>query len=143
MSRGLLKSLRSKSAIRRKNLEFVQTHISCVYCTNFVVNLHQVHSLLHDYPLACMLDFCKENFILSAFLEIELQAPYEIKNDRFSPFVHQPETCTIVLCLSLSLSVDASPCHRVRHRMFIFGIHMHTCPVCMHIKYLVILTCIF
>ena len=27
----------------------------------------------------------------------------------------------------------------VRHRNFIFGIHMHTCPPYMHIKYLVIL----
>ena len=35
------------------------------------------------------------------------------------------------------------PWHRVRHRNFIFGIHVHIYPPCMHIKYLVILTCSF
>ena len=42
--------------------------------------------------------------------------------------------------LSSSSSVHTSPCHRVRHRNFIFGTHMHICPPHMHIKYLVILT---
>ena len=32
------------------------------------------------------------------------------------------------------------PRHRVRHRNFIFGIHVHICPPYMHIKNLVILT---
>ena len=32
---------------------------------------------------------------------------------------------------------------RVRHRNFIFCIHMHICPLYVHIKYLVILTCSF
>ena len=52
--------------------------------------------------------------------------------------------CVSLLALSLALllvlSVHTSPCHRVRHRNFIFGTHMHICPPYMHIKYLVILT---
>ena len=40
-----------------------------------------------------------------------------------------------------ALSVHSSPLHMVRHRNFIFGIHMHIGPQYMHIKYLVILTC--
>ena len=35
------------------------------------------------------------------------------------------------------------PWHRVRHRNFIFDIHMHVYPPFMHIKYLMILTCSF
>ena len=53
------------------------------------------------------------------------------------------EPYTIMLCplaLALALSVHTSPWHRVRHRNFIFGIHMHICPPCMHIKHFVILT---
>ena len=52
---------------------------------------------------------------------------------------------TIMLCpssLALASSVH-TPQHRVRHRSFIFGIHMHICPPYTHIKYLVILTCSF
>ena len=56
------------------------------------------------------------------------------------------ELYTIVLCPSswalALLSVHTSPSHRIRHRNFIFGTHMHLCPPHMHIKYLVILTCI-
>ena len=33
--------------------------------------------------------------------------------------------------------------HRVRHRIFIFSIHVHICPPHVHNKYLVILTCSF
>ena len=36
---------------------------------------------------------------------------------------------------SASASVHTSPWHMVRHRNFILGTHMHTCPPCMHIKY--------
>ena len=58
---------------------------------------------------------------------------------------------TVMLCPSsfallsslASSSVHTSPWHRVRHRNFIFGIHMHICPTCVHIKYLVIVTCSF
>ena len=42
----------------------------------------------------------------------------------------------IIVCAHL-------PCHRVRHRNFIFGIQMDICPPYMHIKYLVFLTCNF
>ena len=35
------------------------------------------------------------------------------------------------------------PWHMVRHRNIIFSIHMHTCPPCMHTKYLVILSVSF
>ena len=55
--------------------------------------------------------------------------------------------CTIMLCpsslASPLVSVHTSPCHRVRHRDFIFSIHMYTCPPYMHIKYFVILICSF
>ena len=40
-------------------------------------------------------------------------------------------------------SVHTSPWHRVRHRNFTFGTHVHICPPYMHIKYLVILMCSF
>ena len=61
------------------------------------------------------------------------------------------EPYAIMNCLSSSLlasalvlsSMHISPWHRVRHRNFIFDIHMHICPPYMHIKYLVILTCSF
>ena len=58
------------------------------------------------------------------------------------------EPYTIMHCLSslvsMSLSsVHTSPWHRVRHGNLIFGIYVHTCPPCMHIKYFVILTCSF
>ena len=45
--------------------------------------------------------------------------------------------------VSVLASVHTFPWHRVRHRNFLFGIHMHICPQYMHIKYLVVLTCIF
>ena len=45
--------------------------------------------------------------------------------------------------LASSSSVHTSPWHMVRHRNFIFGIHMHRCPPNMNIKYLMILTCSF
>ena len=56
------------------------------------------------------------------------------------------EPCTIFFLLnclsSLALVfVHTSPWHRVRHRNFTFGVHMHICPLYKHIKYLVILTC--
>ena len=57
-----------------------------------------------------------------------------------------PSSLALVSSLALSslaLSVHTSPCHRVRHRNFIFGIHMHICPPYVHIKYVVILTCSF
>ena len=47
--------------------------------------------------------------------------------------------CCPLLALVLVSSVHLSPCNRIRHRNFIFGIHMHTCPSYKHIKYLVIL----
>ena len=52
------------------------------------------------------------------------------------------EPYTMMLCPSslASSSVHTSPWHMVRHRNFIFGIHVHICPPYMHIKYLVILT---
>ena len=65
------------------------------------------------------------------------------------------EPYTIMLCPSSSLvsltCIDIGigiicahlPQHRVIHRNFIFGTHMHTYPPYMHIKYLVILTCSF
>ena len=60
------------------------------------------------------------------------------------------EPYTIMLCpsslASSSSSVHTSPWHMVRHRNFIFGIHMHIFPPpppYVHIKYLVILTCSF
>ena len=40
-------------------------------------------------------------------------------------------------------SVHTSPWHRVRHRNFIFIIHMYLCLPYIHINYLVIVTCIF
>ena len=48
-----------------------------------------------------------------------------------------------LVSLVLVSSVHTSPWHRVRHRNVIFGMHMHTCPPHIHIKYLVILTCRF
>ena len=61
------------------------------------------------------------------------------------------EPYTVMLCPSLASSalvssassVHTSPWHMVRHRNFIFGIHMHICPPHVQIKYLVILTCSF
>ena len=53
--------------------------------------------------------------------------------------VHHHPALASVLALALA-SVNTSPWHRVRHRNFIFGTHMHICPPYMHIKYLVILT---
>ena len=44
---------------------------------------------------------------------------------------------------SVLSSVHSSTWHRVIHRYFIFGTHMHICPPYMHIKYLVILTQVF
>ena len=57
----------------------------------------------------------------------------------------QKEPYTIMLCpLSLALpSVHTSPQYKVRHRNFIFGIHMYIFPTHMHVKHLVILTCNF
>ena len=43
---------------------------------------------------------------------------------------------TFVVCVQ-------SSSHMVRHRKFINGVKMYTCPLYMHIKYLVILTCSF
>ena len=76
---------------------------------------------------------------------------YILKCDVFGSFgLSTKEPYTIMLCASWSLasvlalaSVHASPCYRLRHRNFIFGIHMHTYSLHMHIKYLVILTCSF
>ena len=56
------------------------------------------------------------------------------------------EPYTIMLCRWChwhASSVHTSPSHKVRHRNFIFGTHIHICPPYMHIKYLVILACIF
>ena len=59
------------------------------------------------------------------------------------------EPYTIILCASTSwvslvsslVSVHTFPCHRIRHRNFIFDILMYMCPPYMHIRYLVILIC--
>ena len=50
---------------------------------------------------------------------------------------------SLLLASSLASSVHTSPWHKVRHRNFIFDIHMHMYTPCMHIKYLMILTCSF
>ena len=57
-----------------------------------------------------------------------------------------PSSLALVLSVLVSLassSVHTSPCHRIRLRNYIFGIHTHICPPYKHIKYLVIMTCIF
>ena len=46
-----------------------------------------------------------------------------------------------LVSLAFTSSVHTSPCHRARHRNFIFGVQIHIYPPHMHIKYLVILTC--
>ena len=51
--------------------------------------------------------------------------------------------CVSLLALVLVLTVQTSPIHRIIHRSFIFGTHVHLCPSYMYIKYLVILTCSF
>ena len=68
------------------------------------------------------------------------------------------EAYTIMLCPSWAIIVGVvlhrcwhrhchhlctPPQHMVRHRNFIFGIHMHICPLYVHIEYLMILTCSF
>ena len=53
---------------------------------------------------------------------------------------------TIMPCPSLALAssnVHTSTCYRIRHRSFIFGIHMHLGPSYMHMKNWVILSCSF
>ena len=42
--------------------------------------------------------------------------------------------------LASASSVHTSPWHMVRHRNFVFGLHVHICPLYMHNKYLMILT---
>ena len=39
-----------------------------------------------------------------------------------------------------SACVHSPPSHRIKDRNFIFGMNMHMCPLCMHIKYSVTLT---
>ena len=63
-------------------------------------------------------------------------------------FINQRALYMVLVSSSLALSSLASSMHtslwcRLRHRNFIFGIHMHICPPFMHIKYLVILACSF
>ena len=69
---------------------------------------------------------------------------YQPKSPVQSCFVrHHRWHCPLLALVLALLSVHTSPCHRVRHRNFIFDIHMHMCPPYMHIRYLVILTCSF
>ena len=63
---------------------------------------------------------------------------YQPKSLIQSCFVHHhPVSALALVC------VHSSPWHRVRHRSFMFGTHMHLCPSHTHIKYLAILTCSF
>ena len=66
---------------------------------------------------------------------------YQPKSLIQSCFVHHCRWhCPALVSVS---SVHISPWHMVRHRNLILGTHMHICPPCMHIKYLMILTCSF
>ena len=61
-------------------------------------------------------------------------------------FINQSlvQSCFVHHALSLALSLSVhTPWHRVRHRSFVFCIHMHIYSSCMYIRYLVILTCSF
>ena len=59
-----------------------------------------------------------------------------------------PSCIVVVRCRhhpasALWASVHSPPSNRIQDRNFIFSMNMHMCPQYMHIKYLVILTCIF
>ena len=65
---------------------------------------------------------------------------YQPKSLIQSCFVHR---CHWPALAAVSSSVHTSPWHRVRHRNFILGTHMHIRLPYMQIKYLMILTCSF
>ena len=60
-------------------------------------------------------------------------------------FVYQPKSLynhalSIIVNISVGVAVSSPPGHMDRHRNFVFGVNMYTCPLYIHIKYLVILT---
>ena len=88
----------------------------------------------HIRGVAFQKDDCKGVLLYDIFgsFGLSTKEPYTIMNYLSS------------LSLALaSSSVHTSPWHRVRHRNFIFGIHIHIYPPYMHIKCLVILACSF
>ena len=81
---------------------------------------------------------------LTRDLKVLAHLVYQPKGLIQSCFVHHCHWRHPALASVLaSSSVHTSPWHMVRHRNFILGTHMHICPLYMHIKYLMILTCSF
>ena len=75
-------------------------------------------------------------------IQVDFYLVYQPKSLIQSCFVRRRRPASLASASAL-MSVHTSLRHRVRHRNFIFGIHMLLCPSHMHMKYLVILTCSF
>ena len=111
-------------------LKFFFIKIMVPYLKGFTINGRQI-------SLTFPVSFFQFSSIIFGSFGLSTKEPYTI--------LLCPSSLVLVsLASALALSsVHTSPWHRIRHRNFIFGIHIHTSPPYMHIKYLVILTCSF